>query len=401
MNKDLELWISRAVDKENFKGFEVKIDGQTKKSDGFVGEVIFVTVEGETKDCQTKTLKLALKLSKDGEVLRDDFGEGVFQQEMYTYDEIFPVFEAFQKQKKIQDPFKSYPKCYKCLKIYKKDVIVFENLRAAGYELHDKLKCMNLPHTRTVLKEYAKLHALAFALKDQNPEVFSTLVDGCTDDLFLEYLKKPKFQESIKDSFQQGVNILKKYDDDNLAAKYAKLTTDGVDRLIELFEEKNDQNVINHGDCWNNNFMFQYKDANKDSPSSVMILDWQISNLRSPAFDLAYFLYATSTNYPGTFQNLLKEYHDDLTDFLVQLGSSPDLFTFENLLEHWKKWSYFGVTFVPFVLKFSYASDEVLPDFSASKHEDDISEMMKFAVTDDQLYYKRLKSIIEHYELPS
>nr|CAH7760329.1 unnamed protein product [Callosobruchus chinensis] len=401
MNKDLELWVSRAVDKENFKSFTVKLDGQTNKSDGFVGEVIFVTVDGETKNGQTKTLKLALKMSKDGEVLRDEFGKGVFEQEMHVYDEILPAFEAFQKQKKIQDPFKAYPKCYKCLKVYKKDIIVFENLRTAGYELHDKLKCMNLSHTKTVLREYAKLHALSFALKDQNPELFSTLVDGCSDDMFWDYLKKPKFQESIMDSFQKGVDILKKYDDDELAARYAKITTDGVNKLIKLLEEENGQKVINHGDCWNNNFMFRYKDANKDSPTSVMILDWQISNLRSPAFDLAYFLYATSTNYPGTFLDLLKEYHNHLTDFLVQLGSSPDLFTYEDLLDHWKKWSYFGVTFVPFVLKFSYANDEALPDFSASTHEDDISEMMMFAVTDDELYYKRLKSVIEHYEFPS
>nr|CAI5855349.1 unnamed protein product [Callosobruchus analis] len=178
---------------------------------------------------------------------------------MYMYDQIFPAFEAFQKQKKVQDPFKAYPKCYKCLKVYKKDVIVLENIKSSGYQLHDKLKCMNLSHTKTVLQEYAKLHALSFALENQNPELFSTLLDGCTEDLFLDFLKKPKYQQSINDSLQQGVNILKKYDGDDLAAKYARITTDGVNRVIELLEEKNDQRVINHGDCWNNNFMFKYK----------------------------------------------------------------------------------------------------------------------------------------------
>nr|CAI5850184.1 unnamed protein product [Callosobruchus analis] len=319
---------------------------------------------------------------------------------MYMYDEVFPAFEAFQKQKKIRDPFKAYPKCYKCLKLYKKDVIVLENLKFSGYELHDKLKCMNLSHTKKVLQEYAKLHALSFALKDQNPELFSTLIDGCTDNLFLDYLKKPRFRESVIDSFHQGVGILKKYGDDDLAAKYAKITTDGVNRLTEMLVEKNEEKVINHGDCWNNNFMFKYKDANKDCPSSVMILDWQISTLRSPAFDLAYFLYATSTNYPGRFLDLLKEYHNHLTDFLVQLGSCPDLLTFESLLKHWKKWSYYGVTFVPFVLRFSYVDDAVLPDFSTSTDQDDFWGMMKFPVTNDELYYNRLKSIIEHFEFP-
>nr|CAI5850183.1 unnamed protein product [Callosobruchus analis] len=259
---------------------------------------------------------------------------------------------------------------------------------------------MNLSHTKKVLQEYAKLHALSFALKDQNPELFSTLIDGCTDNLFLDYLKKPRFRESVIDSFHQGVGILKKYGDDDLAAKYAKITTDGVNRLTEMLVEKNEEKVINHGDCWNNNFMFKYKDANKDCPSSVMILDWQISTLRSPAFDLAYFLYATSTNYPGRFLDLLKEYHNHLTDFLVQLGSCPDLLTFESLLKHWKKWSYYGVTFVPFVLRFSYVDDAVLPDFSTSTDQDDFWGMMKFPVTNDELYYNRLKSIIEHFEFP-
>ncbi|CAH1993723.1 unnamed protein product [Acanthoscelides obtectus] len=183
---------------------------------------------------------------------------------MHIYEEVLPAFQEFQKQRNIQDKFASYPKCYKCLKLYKKDVIVLENLKAQGYELHNKLECFNLAHTRKVLQQYAKLHALSFALKDQRPDFFASLVDGSIDSL-LDYLKKPRFQQAITESCENGVKILMKYGDDKLADKYDKITIDGVDKLKQIYEEKYDQKVINHGDCWNNNFMFRYEVRNTNS----------------------------------------------------------------------------------------------------------------------------------------
>jgi aminoglycoside phosphotransferase (APT) family kinase protein len=50
-------------------------------------------------------------------------------------------------------------------------------------------------------------------------------------------------------------------------------------------------NVLNHGDAWKNNILFRY--TNTGQPESAMFVDYQMSNLTSPAVELRYFIYTS------------------------------------------------------------------------------------------------------------
>ncbi|VEN44921.1 unnamed protein product [Callosobruchus maculatus] len=398
MKTEITSWLNEALKDENFERFEVKLGGETEKGDGFVGQMIFVTVEGVTKEGTTKKLDLVLKASKDNEAFRENIGRWAFEKEMHVYEDVFTAFEAFQNQNKVITPFVAYPKCYKCLKLIKKEILVFENLRSLGYELHEKKLCLNLNHTKIVLQEYAKLHALSFALKDQNRKQFDILT-GSSKDLMLDFLKRPNTTKNINKLIQSTLTSLSERGQTHLNEKFARISQGGASKMIEVFQTVDDQAVITHGDCWNNNFMFQYKNNDRTAPTAVKILDWQTSVLRSPACDLAMFLTLTSSLSAHLFDQLLKEYHDHLSDFLVQLGSSPDLFTFEDLLKEWKNFIIAASIFAPLGFAFILAEKEDLPEFGEMKEGSDVGDFMDMPIPADEAFYERLIPLIEYVDV--
>nr|CAH7740837.1 unnamed protein product [Callosobruchus chinensis] len=288
----------------------------------------------------------------------------------------FKVFQAaiLQFSRIVNSPFLAYPKCYKCLKLNKKNPSIREP-PALGYELHEKKLCLNLDQ----LKSVRQLHALSFALKDQNRKQFDTLTRP-SKDLMLDFLTRPNTMKNINKLIQSTLTSLIKRGDTRLCEKFARISQGGAAKMIEVYQSVDDQAVITHGDCWNNNFMFQYKNNNRTTPTAVKILDWQASILRSPACDLAMFLSLTSSQSAHLFDQLLKEYHDQLSDFLVQLGSSPDLFTFEDLLKHWKNFIIAASIFAPLGYAFILAEKQDLPEFGEMKEGSDIGDFMDMPI---------------------
>lgn len=87
-------------------------------------------------------------------------------------------------------------------------------------------------------------------------------------------------------------------------------------------------NVLNHGDCWTNNIMFQYD--SKGRISETILIDFQMSRFGSPAQDLYYFL-LSSTNLEVKlkyFDYFIYYYHQELVKHLKLLqykGTIPHL----------------------------------------------------------------------------
>ncbi|CAH2011334.1 unnamed protein product [Acanthoscelides obtectus] len=130
----------------------------------------------------------------------------------------------------------------------------------------------------------------------------------------------------------------------------------------------------------------------------MCILDWQASVVRSPVYDLAYFLYSTCSTILDRVDELLREYHDSFSDFIRQLGSSPELFTFEDLQRHWKKYSVVGVTFLPFLLKLILIDENDAPDFGNLKEGEDVGELMNVVpMSDKKQYFERAKAAFAHH----
>nr|CAI5865554.1 unnamed protein product [Callosobruchus analis] len=102
------------------------------------------------------------------------------------------------------------------------------------------------------------------------------------------------------------------------------------------------------------------------------------------------FLSLTSSQSAHVFDQLLKEYHDQLSEFLVQLGSSPDLFTFEDFFKHWKRFILAATIFTTLGFALILAEKEDLPE---------TGEMLDMPIPAGEAFYERLIPLIEYVDV--
>jgi hypothetical protein len=110
---EIKSWLKCALAKENLVDFTVTRTGNSEKGDGYMGEVVFVTVSGLTKNNSSQVYHLVLKCSKRSQALRESVPvKASFENEIYLYMDVLPVFWKFAADKGITDIFDSVPKCY-------------------------------------------------------------------------------------------------------------------------------------------------------------------------------------------------------------------------------------------------------------------------------------------------
>lgn len=79
--------------------------------------------------------------------------------------------------------------------------------------------------------------------------------------------------------------------------------------------------VLNHGDLWSNNIMFQH-DPKTGKTTDALLVDFQLSSVQSPMLDIIYSLFSSSNDQITEVQweELLQFYHHELIECLQKLG---------------------------------------------------------------------------------
>ncbi|XP_068896135.1 uncharacterized protein [Tenebrio molitor] len=393
---DIENWLKPVLKKESLANYSIHISGSTEKGDGYLGDVTFVEVRGTANTNEEKSYDFVIKCGKKSSQLRDMMPiRNVFENEIYFYNEILPVFKEFQAEKGITDPFDNTPKCYDSIIEEEMEVLILGNMKTSGYCLHNRLHPMNKEHIRKVIKVYGKFHAISFALRDQKPEVFKKLGGKLTDimKLMTKYIKPIEGANN----YQDIIKIAKEKKEDDVVTKL-NILNERAKRNNELTDPSDPYAVILHGDCWNNNFMFKYADSNKTKLSDVCFLDFQISRLASPVYDLSYFLFTClSEDDIPNFDEIVNVYYESLSEFLRKLGSDPDkMFPFEELQKQWKRFSLFGLTMLPAIIKICLSdSDEVNDLAEVAESGRQITDAFTKAVKSTEEFGKRTLPIIK------
>ena len=93
-------------------------------------------------------------------------------------------------------------------------------------------------------------------------------------------------------------------------------------RLGPIMEPESEQSILKtmtHGDVWVNNMLFSSADP-EDSNLTVTLLDFQLLCLSHPAKDIWYLLYINVDKEfrDAHLQTVLKEYHQELSKYLLQ-----------------------------------------------------------------------------------
>lgn len=348
--------INKIAIEQNFVDYTVSAETETRW-DGFQSLIVEVVISGRRNNCDDK-LFLICKIPSPNITRRREFHSDIaFDQELFFYENVFPYFEAFQRERGVSDDdgFFAFPKCYGTVRDneYLGDhAIVMENLKEKNFYILDKAKEIDYDHSILLLTELGKLHAVSFAIRDQQPEKFKEFMqrtsifhEAIDQSIGARLIKKSLINRAIRSLHPSETNLIKKME-------ALKLTYQNL--LTEVKSNTNCEpfGVMIHGDCWVNNLLYQCEnDYNR--PTGVCLIDWQLGQFGSPAVDVACFLFCSLSPELRNehFDRFLEIYHISLSLTLSLLGSDPQkLFTFDNLKDQMQKFSRYVMFLAPIMV---------------------------------------------------
>lgn len=167
---------------KSIEEFDVIYSPGSSKGDNYIGVLYRIQVNERGTD--KSVLKLIAKFPPESEITRAEMStEEFFKREADFYEKVFPLYKKFQLEKGIdieKEGFSQVPLCYKILSQQPNEGLFLEDLKHDGFEMFDRFKEVTKEQVELVMKALAKMHAVFYAIKDQNPpmvESYFTLVD--------------------------------------------------------------------------------------------------------------------------------------------------------------------------------------------------------------------------------
>ncbi|ERL88330.1 uncharacterized protein LOC109536886 [Dendroctonus ponderosae] len=357
-----------ALKNENIQKYDLKIYGSEDKIEQYGSDIAFIDISAENFEAEKRMYNLVLKYGHTQKNIKSKvpIREG-FEREIEVYSKLVPCYQRFQQQKNLS-PLAIVPKCFLTKFSNNDEIIVLENLKIMGYHTHNRKRAMDVNHIKLILEAYAQWHSLSFALYDQKDDEFLEIKSH-----FLSNPWKNYFPNQLGEMIDIGQNalytILEENDEMELLQKFQQKICNANARtaLMDLMEINENAAVILHGDCWNNNFLFKYRDGDLKSNIciEVQLLDFQMASWRSPVFDLSLLLYCVASETElDRFKELLDHYYFHLSHNIKKLGSNPEkIFPFRTLKNHWNKYSVYGAILSPFIAMYSFIDKEDTADF--------------------------------------
>lgn len=232
-----------------------------------------------------------------------------------------PYFREFEESRDVVvdiDGFHEYSEFYKAIDTDLMECIFLQDLTRRNILMADK-KAVTTEHILLVMKTIGKFHALSFALRDQEPEKFAEIVNELREPIFYH-----GYNQMVANGFNgAAMNVINSITDDKdahlLDAVLRMYERNQYDIVVDCVDGNSCEPyaVIAHGDLWPNNTMFQCENR---APKKTYIIDWQLCRYASPALDILYYIFCSTTKeLRGRNYNVyLKTYHESLSNHLLR-----------------------------------------------------------------------------------
>ncbi|KAL5275483.1 hypothetical protein ACFFRR_001384 [Megaselia abdita] len=385
------------------KNYELKIKSGSSKGDNYIGVVYRATViqRKEKKDAKDN-FSVIIKVPPQNPIRRKQFfARPCFLREALAYEEILPIYKEFQNKKKInlEDSFFEYPDCYKTLTEDYHEAVFLKDLQLDGFRMFNRLEELSLDYVILVIKILAKLHAVCFAIKDQNPDLIEKY--KTIPDIFEERREDVGFRFYLEELKGRAMDSLNPKTDEKEIHQLTTFFRDGTtyDYLMNSVDGKSAEpySVLGHRDCWNNNVLFKRKGG---KPVEARLIDWQLMCFCSPVCDLSYYIFSCTTK---SFRNehyeeILEIYHQELSKLIKLLGSDPEkLFPRSALNDHLKRFGKLGLIMAMILMPIVLSQAENVPDLDElSEQLESGSEVKGHFSSDDtaERFNKRMRDVI-------
>lgn len=198
--------------------------------------------------------------------IRKQYTISLFNREVEAYNEVLPLIKNFQLDKGIKENsiegFWSFPKSYYAYCDMRKleGLIIMEDLREKGFRMWNKLEPVNFDHTILLMEQLGKMHAVSFALKDQQPETFEKF-KRFSDPLsqLIMYDPTKGMTRMMNGTCERAIEA---FGENDTLYKTKMQSVRGVTTDLYIEDAKADEAepyaVLGHGDCWVNNMMYCY-----------------------------------------------------------------------------------------------------------------------------------------------
>lgn len=295
-----------------------------------------VQMEVELETGKTKQLSYMLKLPIDS-VQKMMMGHNIFDTESTMYRDVIPELEQLYSDVGVKVKFA--PQYYELQTPSEFGAILLEDLRQRSFKNANRLEGFDMEHIKCVLKKLAQWHAASAVRVESKGPYPKLIATGILTEQFLEILKA--MNESSTKLFNECVRTYKGHEE------YIESMERSQDKRFDNFRsmlhiDPNEFNVLNHGDFWANNIMFQYDAFGKIR--ETCFVDFQLCRYGPPVHDL-YNVLLSSTQYEiklKYFEYFIMYYHNHLIENLKLLKYPKKLPALKDLHIALYKYDFWG-----------------------------------------------------------
>ena len=277
-----------------------------------------------------------LKVAHDSELYRKEMSMwNMFSIEAGMYKEIKPDFEKMYADAGLNVRFgaNSYELPTD------QEYILLEDLSVRGFKNAKRQDCLDMAHCKMVLKKLAQFHAASVVRIERK---------GMFENKYLHGFVKKEVQPFSKSIFDGSAPYLLKTvkklkDHEQYYVQLEHLLNNITDLLFDKYPlDESEFNVLNHGDFWCNNIMFQYDEHGK--LQETYLVDLQMPRYGSPAQDLLYFIISSAhlDIKINKFDYMIKYYHDNLVEHLNLLKCETPVPTLRDIHKALIKYGIWG-----------------------------------------------------------
>ncbi|KAH8358979.1 hypothetical protein KR093_003628 [Drosophila rubida] len=380
--------------KHNYNDFETikKFMSTAAISGGenYLTIVLRIEIGMQMKDKSSKEISYILKIplvSDRGD--EHDFHD-LFVTEADMYDRLVPELERlYEKHASISVRFKpahlkfpeNAPNC---------DYILMEDLRSKGYKNLERMFGLGQTEMRAVLKKLAQWHAAsARRVADE----------GDYEEHYQKsYICPEQYKWIEQSNVTFNVPFLECMQHYELDPGQQLLISNYTARMTELYMDfgrisPSDFSVLNHGDFWCNNFLFN---VNNGEIEDVCFVDFQLPKYGTPAHDLFSLLMTTPNMHIKLeqFDQFIEYYHEQLVNHLKllkyerKIPTLPELHT--NLNKH-GLWAFVCAQRMLPVSLYPASSDSNIENFMG---DSEMAMQFKRNILLNPSYVKQMKRIL-------
>ncbi|KAI9579894.1 hypothetical protein GQX74_000682 [Glossina fuscipes] len=388
---------------KNFKVYHALAPGEN-----YATVMLKVEAEVMLKDGSIDDLSYMLKISHSREHLPEHFKHfNVFEVENGMYKEIAPEFERMYAKvgRKVCFTAKSYTLATQ------EEHVLLEDLGRYGFKNVKRQDCLDLEHLKNALEKLAQWHAASAVMVQQKgifdmkyqrgmlneggKELLRTMLDD-SGRYLLKNVTKLEGHEEYYEEVVKSNNLLKKIYQIIIFLVFQQTF---FSKFTEIFFENarvdpKEFNVLNHGDYWSNNIMFQY--APDGSIKATLPVDFQITRYGSPAQDLMYLIFSSARLdiKISKFDYLIKFYHQNLIENLIILNYSQPLPTLRELHQTLIKYGLWAMVPVAVTLPIVLCEPSEKASLDSLVGLTDNSQEFKNLLYSNELFLKHLKLIL-------